>query len=56
MALGPYFTPSAFNKDKYDDTLTKLEDASAREHRTDGLTTSGGRCRTGLVSRVCVAL
>jgi hypothetical protein len=29
MALGLYFTPSAFTKDKYDEALRKLEEAGA---------------------------
>jgi quinol monooxygenase YgiN len=29
MALGLYFTPSAFTKDKYDEALRRLEEAGA---------------------------
>lgn len=29
MAVGLYFMPSGFNKDKYDETIRKLEEAGA---------------------------
>lgn len=29
MAVGLYFTPSGFNKDKYDEAIRKLEEAGA---------------------------